>query len=143
MKRWVITTHVTGTPRAVDLRLYTDVNHLRGAATRHNTWSGESGTYADAVGVCHGFTRGHYDADGNWDEDVTVAIVRLTVTHLTPLIVSHEVAHAAQHIYSLDYSDDRHVDEHMHAGNEDFAHILGELFAATWAALGKDTETEP
>lgn len=129
---WVITTYVTGRPRAVEVRLYRDVNHLRGAATRHNAWSGEHGAFTDAVGVCHGFTRGRIDASGEWHEDETVAIIRLAETHLTPLIISHEVAHAAQHIYGLDYADEQPVDAHMHSGNEDFAHLLGELFDATW-----------
>lgn len=131
-RRWVVTTHVTGKPRAVEVRLYGDVNHLRGAATRHNAWSGETGTYRDAVGVCHGFTRGHVGPDGEWDEDVVVAILRLAATHLTPLIISHEVAHAAQHIYGLDFDDAQIVGEHMHAGNENFAHLYSELFAAVW-----------
>ena len=130
--KWVVTVNESGQPRAVEVRLYNDVNHLRGAATRHNAWSGETGTFRDAVGVCHGFTRGRVGADGQWDEDVVVAILRLAVGHLTPLIISHEVAHAAQHIYGLDFDDSQPIAEHMHAGNEDFAHLCGELFAAVW-----------
>lgn len=126
-RRWVVTTHVTGKPRAVEVRLYSDVNHLRGAATRYNAWSGESGTYRGALGVCHGFTRGRVGADGAWDEDEIVAIIRLAEPHLTPLIVLHEAAHAAQHIYGLDYDDGSPIEDHMHAGNEDFAHLMGEL----------------
>lgn len=129
-RRWEVTTHVTGKPRTVEVRLYTDVNHLRGAATRHNKWSGEKGTWEDTVGICHGFTRGRYDANGEWDEDQTVAIIRLAETHLTPLIIIHEVAHAAQHIYGLDYDDDRRIEDHMHSGNEEFAHLMGELAAS-------------
>lgn len=132
VKRWEVTTHVTGKPRTVEVRLYTDVNHLRGAATRHNAWSSEQGGYEDAVGVCHGFTRGRVDAAGNWDEDQTVAIIRLAEPHITPLIVLHEAAHAAQHIYGLDYDDGKPAGEHMHSGNEDFAHLMGELGAAIW-----------
>jgi hypothetical protein len=132
-RHWQVTTHVTGKRRRVDLYLYSDANHLRGAATRHNAWSGETGGYAEAVGVCHGFTRGHVDRNGDWIEDDTVAIIRLTETHLSPLVICHEVAHAAQHIYGLDHTDERHVDEHMHSGNEDFAHLMGELYAAVWS----------
>lgn len=131
-RRWSVTTHVTGTPRTVNVRLYSDVNHLRGAATRHSAWSGEKNEFREAVGVCHGFTRGRFDANGEWDEDDTVAVIRLAATHLTPLIVIHEAAHAAQHIYGLDYDDSKPVEEHMHSGNEDFAHLMGELAAAIW-----------
>lgn len=131
-RRWEVTTHVTGKPRTVEVRLYSDANHLRGAATRHNAWSGETGTYAQAVGICHGFTRGRVGSNGEWDEDDTVAIIRLAETHLTPLIVIHEAAHAAQHIYGLDYDDGKPVEDHMHSGNEDFAHLMGELAAAIW-----------
>lgn len=132
VKRWEVTTDVTGKPRTVEVRLYSDVNHLRGAATRHNAWSGESEAFANAVGVCHGFTRGRVGPGGEWDEDQTVAIIRLAETHLTPLIVIHEAAHAAQHIYGLDYADERPLEDHMHAGNEEFAHLMGELGAAIW-----------
>lgn len=142
-RRWIVTTHVTGKPRAVEVRLYSDVNHLRGAATRHNRWSGEKGlSLSDTVGICHGFVRGRYDAQGEWDEDVVVAIIRLAETHLTPLIVLHEVAHAAQHIYGLDYDDGKPIEEHMHSGNEDFAHLMGELGAAIWDIFA-DAATDP
>lgn len=134
--------HVTGRPRTVEVRLYTDVNHLRGAATRFNSWSGEKGTFADTVGLCHGFTRGHFDADGAWREDVVVSIIRLAETHLTPLIISHEVAHAAQHIYGLDHDDERPIAEHMHSGNEAFAHLYGELFAGVWGIFNPTTLTD-
>lgn len=129
-RTWEVTTHVTGKPRTVEIRLYSDVNHLRGAATRHNAWSGETGTFTEAAGVCHGFTRGRVGPDGRWDEDQTVAIIRLAETHLNPLVIIHEVAHAAQHIYGLDYDDGKHVEEHMHSGNEDFAYLMGELGSA-------------
>lgn len=136
--QWVVTTQVTGKPRAVEVRLYSDVNHLRGAATRHNSWTGETGTYRDAVGVCHGFTRGRVGANGEWDEDEIVAIIRFAETHLSPLIVLHEVAHAAQHIYGLDYDDGAPLEDHMHAGNEDFAHLMGELGAAIFGIFDAD-----
>ncbi|QXE28936.1 MULTISPECIES: hypothetical protein [Microbacterium] len=128
-----MTTHVTGKPRAVEVRLYSDVNHLRGAATRHSQWSGKRDeSFAHAVGVCHGFTRSRIGSDGEWHEDETVAIIRLAATHISPLIVIHEAAHAAQHIYGLDYDDGKPLEDHMHSGNEDFAHLMGELAAAIW-----------
>lgn len=142
-RRWEVTTHVTGKPRTVEVRLYSDVNHLRGAATRHNRWSGEKGSsFKDTVGICHGFTRGRFGADGEWDEDQTVAIIRLAETYLTPLIVIHEAAHAAQHIYGLDYDDGKPVEEHMHSGNEDFAHLMGELAAAIWGIFRRRFDIE-
>ena len=127
---WEVTTHVTGKPRAIEVRLYSDPNHLRGAATRYNKRSGMTESFAEAVGICHGFTRSRIVADGEWHEDDKVAIIRLSETHLTPLVVINEVAHAAHHFYGLDYDDVELVEEHMHAGNEDFAHLMGEVGAA-------------
>lgn len=135
-RRWTVTTSITGTPRAVEVVLYSDVNHLRGAATRHNAWSRERATYKNALGVCHGFTRYSIDADGNEIQDETVAIIRLCLPYLTPLVITHEVAHAAQHIYGLDHITEGDLaDDHMHAGNEEFAHLYGELFGAIWPML--------
>lgn len=136
-RRWTITTHVTGKPRRVDVVLYNRVGDLRRAASRFARVIGEKpGRFNDALGVCHGFNRFTINADGTESEDDLVGIIRLTATDLTPLIISHEIAHAAQHIYGLDYSDDRPVIDHMHSGNEDFAHLYGELFAAAWGVLG-------
>lgn len=137
-RHWKVTTDVTGKPRTVEVRLYSSVSHLRGAATRHNAWSGEKNAYKDAVGVCHGFTRGHVGPNGEWDEDQTVAIIRLAETHLTPLIVIHEAAHAAQHIYGLDYDNELPSAEHMHAGNEEFARLMGELADAVWGIFQEE-----
>lgn len=137
-RRWVVTTHVTGKPRAVEVRLYTDLNHLRGAATRYAAWSGESVSFSEAAATCHGFTREKF-VRGEWREHPTVAIIRFAETHLSPLIIAHEVAHAAQHIYGLDFDDEKPIAEHMHSGNEDFAFLTGELFAAVWGIFDPDS----
>lgn len=137
--RWVITTHVTGKPRAVEVRLYSDLNHLRGAATRHIARTGETGgDTSGTLAICHGYIRGWVGPAGEWNEHPTVATIRVAASHLTPLILSHEVAHAAQHIYGLDFDDGRSIAEHMTAGNEDFAHLYGELFAAVWAIFHEE-----
>ena len=111
--------------------LYANTRNLRRAANRHAHITGETGRFTDTVGICHGFIREKH-IDGEWVEEDCCAIIRLAETHLTPLIVSHEFSHAAQHIYGLDYLDDRPLEEHMHAGNENFAHLQGELMSAAW-----------
>lgn len=137
-RTWRVTTHVTGTRRAVEVRLYSDLNHLRGAATRYAASAGESISYSEAAGTCHGFTTEKF-VRGEWRERPLVAIIRFAETHLTPLIIAHEVAHASQHIYGLDFDDEKPVAEHMHSGNEDFAYLYGELFAAVWGIFNPTT----
>lgn len=130
-RRWVVTTHVTGTPRAVEVRLYDDLNHMRGASTRHSIKVGEdTHDFSGAVATCQSFIREHIQPDGSSKLDPITSIIRLVVNEVSTLIIAHEVAHAAQHIYGLDYNDGQPVEEHMHGGNEDFAHLYGELFAA-------------
>lgn len=137
-RRWLITTHTTGRPRQVEVRLYTDLNHLRGAATRYTADVASPIDFSNAAGTCHGFVREREGKNGEWIQHPLCAIIRLAADHLTPLIVAHEVAHAAQHIYGLDYDDGEPIAEHMHSGNEDFAYLYGELFNAVHGIFWTD-----
>lgn len=134
-RRWTITTHVTDKRRDVDLILYQRRSDLRGAAAKFARTIGEKRRAFDGLAVCHGFQRFNY-RDGVETESPLVSIIRLSTEDLSPLIVAHEVAHAAQHIYGIDYSDDRPIIEHMHSGNENFAYLYGELFGAVWKCIG-------
>lgn len=131
VRHWTITTRVTGRKREVELHVYEGIGDLRRAASRFSRVVGEEpGSFNDALGVCHGFHRLYVHANGGETESPLVAKIRLWQGNLTPLVVAHEIAHAAQHIYGIDYNDDQPIAEHMHSGNEDFAHLYGELFAA-------------
>lgn len=136
-RHWTITVHATGQPREVEVVLYEKVADMRRAASRFSRVIGEAaGTFNNAAGVCHGFHRIRVYADGTEKEHPLVSIVRLHKGALSPLIVSHEMSHAAQHVYGLDMvNDDDLARDHFDAANEDYAHLFGELFAAAWNVL--------
>lgn len=137
VRKWTITVHETGQPREVNVFLYDSLAKMRGAGKRHAKALGDPGIeFPEAVGICHGFERIRVNADGTEKSMPLVCVVRLEVNHLTPLIISHEMAHAAQHLYGLDMlSGDELARDHFDAANEDFAHLYGELFNAAWMVL--------
>lgn len=136
MRSWTVSTHASGRPRDVELHLYSSARSMRAAANRWAVEVGTGETFHNADGVCHGFDRIRVDEDGYEHEDELVCIIRLHEKRLRPDVVAHEVAHAAQHIYRLDLIDeDGAVSDHMHAGNEPFAWLMGELFGAVWGAV--------
>lgn len=141
-RHWTITTHVTGKEREVEMVFYERTGDMRRAASRFSRVIGEApGSFNDAMGVCHGFNRFKVYADGRESESPLVAIVRLCRDGLNAKVVSHEFAHAAQHLYGLDHvPDDDRAKDHFNSGNEDFAHLYGELFGAAWMALGQPTD---
>lgn len=144
VRRWTITTYASGKQRDIDIVLYDNAARMRTEATKHANNIGEANTsFADAHGVCHGFERFHIAASGTETLDPLSAIIRLHRDQLTPIVISHEVAHAAQHIYGLDLIGDNHdARDHFTAGNEDFAWLYGELFAAAWTALKNGVNDE-
>jgi len=140
-RHWTITTHVTGKEREVEVVLYDHPGEMRREASKFARMVGEGpGSFNDALGVCHGFQRLHIAPGGIETDDPLVSIIRLCRDGLNAKVVSHEVAHAAQHIYGIDHTSETDLaKDHMHAGNEEYAHLLGELFAAAWGALGSPT----
>jgi hypothetical protein len=110
---------------------------MRGEATRFARHIGEkTGHFKDSLGVCHGFSYIRIHPDGSETEHPRAALIRFNTDNLTPLVISHEIAHAAQHLYGLDMlKDDDQPSDLFTSGNEDFAYILGELFNAAWSAL--------
>lgn len=141
-RKWTITTYVNGQQREVSLVVYDTLGMMRREATR---WAKRVTPFyvdfTEAVGVCHGFERIRVYADDTEKKHPHAATVRLARGHTSILIVSHEIAHAAQHLYSLDFlgveSKELAVD-HFDAANEDFAHLYGELFAAAWSAINSE-----
>jgi hypothetical protein len=137
-RHWTITIHESGQPREVEVVLYERVADMRRAATRFARVVGEkAGSFNDAAGVCHGFQRIRVNADGTEKDSPLVSIIRLHQEALTVKVLSHEVAHAAQHIYGIDLIEPPMTDaiDHFHSANEAFAHLYGELYAAAWSVL--------
>lgn len=140
MRTWTITTYATARPRDIELHLYDDALSMKAAA---NKWALEAGTgenFDYAEGICHGFEPTWVDDDGVQHEDNLVCLIRLHTKRLQPEVVAHEVAHAAQHLYRLDAMDGTEMlADYMHAANETFAWILGEVFGAVWSAVTSDS----
>lgn len=138
-RKWTITTHVTGTKREVELVVYDTLAIMRREAAR---WAKAAGfskpNFSDAQGVCHGFELIRVHGDGTETPHPHAVTVRLARGNVTPTIVSHELAHAAQHLYLLDHltrGGSELASDHFDGGNENFAHLYGEIFAAAWGAL--------
>lgn len=136
---WTVTIEIDE-PREVNVYLYDTVEEMRAAAMEFATEVGEKveeGHYDYALGVTHGYWR--YRDEDLLPEVVTMRLVR---GHLLPEIISHEVAHAAQHLYLVDHldggdSEDLAVD-HFASDNETFAYIFGALFGAIWTMLEEE-----
>lgn len=137
VRKWTITVHATGQPREVNVFLYDSLARMREAARRHAAKVGDPGiSFPDAIAICHGFENIAISTNGAEKSHPLACIVRFELNHLTPLIISHEIAHAAQHLYGLDMlTGDELALDHFDAGNEDFAHLYGELFNAAWMVL--------
>ena len=133
-RHWTITTHLTGRPRDVDVFLYDKLSHMRGAATRHSkAWETDPEGFAHAAAVTHGFRMFGILADGTEEEAARAAIIRFSRERITPEIVSHEVTHAAQHLYGLDcVGEGDKAKDHFDSANETFAYLLGDLFSTVW-----------
>lgn len=140
-RHWTINTHLSGVEREIEVYLYDDKFKLRRAAREHNRrWSPSPDGFRHAVGVTHGYTRIQIGADGTETPHPQAVTLRLARGFLTPEIVAHEVAHAAQHLYGLDLyeSEGAELTDHWNAGNEKFAHLLGGLFTAVWGLLADE-----
>ena len=126
---WTITTDLTGRRRDVDVFLYDKLSHLRAAATRHSkAWEPDFEPLVYATAVCHGFRGFRINPDGSEEERTDAAILRFARGHVTPVIVAHEVVHAAQHLYGLDCLTTDSAKDHFTVDNERFAYLVGDLF---------------
>lgn len=141
-RHWTITIHATGKPRDVDVFLYDKIGHLRSAATKFaNAWSADGTNFSDTEAICHGVQKIHVAKDGTETEEPLAVILRFARGRNDPVIVAHEVAHAAQHLYRLDCLDDRPAEEHFYADNETFAYLLSELFETVSALVAESDDT--
>lgn len=136
-RRWTITTHATGRPRDIDVYLYDRPAHMRAAATRHSkAWETDFEPFSNAAAVTHGFQHIRIHDDGTEEEQQLAAIIRFSRENLTPEIIAHEVAHAAQHLYRLDcFNEGDPAEDHFGSANETFAYLLGDLFEIIWTIL--------
>jgi len=143
VRHWTVTTHHTGKPREVDFHLYDKQSQMRAAASRHsNRIEPDPANHHEHVAaVCHCFTLSHVVADGTEIESPKAAIIRFSREHLNAEVISHEVAHAAAHLYGLDLiNPDDLAADHFTGNNEPFAYLAGDLFAAIWPMLYEATD---
>jgi len=135
MHKWTITTTATGKKRQVQVILYERLQDLRGAVTKYENKNGKSEHLdADVIAICHSFFTQKIGKKQEVElEYPLVNIIRLSREYLTPMIIAHEFAHAAQHIYGLDYL--MSWKNPMNGANEEFAEIYGELFNAFWPMI--------
>lgn len=144
MRRWEISTDVSGRPRILDVRLYDRLAHLRAAASRHsNRWgTGDGAGFADALAVCQTYRRVRIRPGGGEEERPEVATIRFARSALTVEIVAHEVAHAVVWLYRLDVlgldldSDgEEPVGAHFLPGDERIPIMVGHLTQVVWDAV--------
>lgn len=119
--------------RVVRVKVHKDVKALRKAAKRYakrNTRSKKERKklnmrHTKLLGVCHRFQR---------MDDPLCAIVRLAPPYIGVGVISHELAHAAVWIRSLDEGEDTI----LHCGNDErFCWVLGELVRQTINTMQK------
>jgi hypothetical protein len=132
--RWIITIHVTGRPRQVEVLLYDRLQDLRAAATRYvRQWETTTDDFSETLAVVHGFRKIRIRPDGSEEEHPLAAIIRFPRRGLTTLVVAHEVMHAVAGLYGFDLVKDGDLAiDHLDSGNEDIAELYGELFDAVW-----------
>jgi len=143
--KWTITTYINDQQRDVEVIVYDTLAIMRREATKwaNRVTPGQS-DFSNSGGVCHGFERVRCYEDGTEKPYPHAATIRLAKGHTTPLIVSHEIAHAAQHLYALDhlgYDSKELAVDHFGAANENFAYLYGELFSAAWEAINNRNPT--
>ena len=120
--------------------LYDKLSHMRGAATRHSkAWEKNPEGFAHAAAVTHGFQTFKINPDGTEEESQRASIIRFARTRITPEIVSHGVAHAAQHLYGIDcIPEGDKAEDHFDSANEKFAYLLGDLFSTVWGLVNEE-----
>lgn len=120
-----VSTRRTGERRTVRVWIYDTLEELRDAAQRFNP-NTEPGWFDDALGVCQ--TYDVADAEGVVRLDPTAPmIVRLFRGELGVGVVSHELNHAATHIYGATLTPDVRAVDVLHNANETLAHLQSDL----------------
>jgi hypothetical protein len=126
---FVITIHRDDRPdRAVQVKVHKDALYLRSAVTQRGRLHGNRKKKApaadkDLLGVCERFQT----IMRNGETAPLCAIVRFAPPDIGIGIVTHELAHAAVHIWNLDHPGEILDDEN----DEDFCWNLGDLVRQT------------
>lgn len=117
--------------------VYPNSKQMREAASNHTAETGERVSFDGAAGVCHTYERIRIDPDGKEEVLKQIGTIRLVKDKLHTEVISHEVVHAAMHLYRLLHGVENPLDGSSHNadfGNgcnqdeENFAYIYGSLF---------------
>ena len=116
------------TPREVRVVVYDNLKGFRIACSLYENRTltkrkRKRNVFSETLGICHRFE--HYDKEGHIKP--LCAIVRLAKPHLGIGIVSHELAHAAVWMRSLNKDTEPLTDEN----DEPFVWLIGELISLT------------
>lgn len=115
--------------------IYSNVEELRKAGNQHSKLIGSDDNFDECHGLCHTYDRFKIKEDGSEELVEDIGTIRLAITHLGTIYVSHELVHAALHLYRRAASMivNRKIDANFGSGcgsrEETFAYMYGELFA--------------
>jgi hypothetical protein len=131
LANFTITLEYEGRPkRAVEVVIHNNVQALRAAIRQHDRSWGKPGNAKGVLGVCHRFEAW---PEGTPEKIETVcALVRLAPPNIGIGLVSHELAHAAVWIRTLNEGNECAL---TCENDEEFCWILGELVRQTVAKL--------
>lgn len=125
MQQFTIATHATGQRRTVKVFIHDSQAEMVEAAVR---WNGDPALGEQSAALCQAY-------DGRHNPQ---AIVRFCPGWLESNITVHELVHAAQTIYRYDAADiESPAREHFTHYNEEFAHLVSDLFASMLTGLHK------
>ena len=119
VKAFVIQTSWLLHPAKVNVKIFDNMHSLQKA------------TETQIAGLC---TR--YHIDGRELHGQTVATIYLSQDHLGAGVVSHEVTHAALHIYELVYGNNQ-LTTSNNLSEENFAYTVGDLTSKIYKLLYK------
>ncbi len=122
-----ITLRHHGEARRVHVTIYDDLDQLREHAATEAQGDGQD--YNNALAVTSRWSRYRFtDSSSAGVLHPLCARIRLTRNHLTMAIITHEVGHAALHIWQLG-NEDHALSTDDIDGEEEFCYLLGELAA--------------
>lgn len=117
--------------------VYPTTREMIDAANEHTKETGEDMKYTGSAGVCHTYQRLKITEKGEETLLNEIGTIRLAKTHLNTEVVSHEVLHAAMHLYRLLYGTEREYEGSSHNADfgsgcnpqeENLCYLFGEMF---------------
>jgi len=129
--------------------VYDNIKDLRKDAVKHGGEEvAEDTEGGKLMGIVHPYEKFYIDPEGKEpdERDNNIGIIRLSKKHLSTLLVSHEVIHAAMWYYRLYLGTDRMDGSSTNNADfgpqnsineENFAHIYGQLFRSMTRKLYK------